>query len=286
MTDSRTLTNVFGVIGCPVGHSMSPAIHNHAFRSLNIEAFYHAFHVEKGELENAIIGIKALGIKGCNVTIPHKEAVIPLLDEIESTAKAIGAVNTVVNENGKLIGYNTDGKGFISSLKPYLTASLEESRILMIGAGGAARAIYFSLAAEGAREIDLCNRTVSKAERLIEECPAQTRSRALSLQAAEKELNNYDIIVQTTSIGMHPHVEEKPLNLENIKSSAIVTDIIYNPIKTAFLKEAEEKGCTILDGTGMFVHQAALAFEHWTGHFPDVSEMHDIVMKKLGGTPC
>ncbi|MFY4774849.1 shikimate dehydrogenase [Metabacillus sp. RGM 3146] len=286
MTNSRTLTNVFGVIGCPVGHSMSPAIQNQAFRSEHIDASYHAFHVEKKDLQNAVTGIKALGVKGFNVTIPHKEALIPLLDEIESTAKAIGAVNTVVNEGGKLIGYNTDGKGFISSLRPYLSASLHDSRILIIGAGGAARAIYFSLAAYGAGEIDLCNRTVLKAEKLIEECPVKAKSRALSLQNAEKELNNYDIIVQTTSIGMHPHVEAKPLSLENIKSSAIVTDIIYNPIKTAFLKEAEEKGCKILDGTGMFVHQAALAFEHWTGLFPDVKEMHDIVMKKLGGTLC
>ncbi|MCD7033022.1 shikimate dehydrogenase [Metabacillus sp. GX 13764] len=280
------MTDLYGLIGFPVSHSMSPAIHNEALQDLQLDAHYHAFKVEEGQLEAAVNGLKAIGIKGFNVTVPYKEAIIPYLDEVEETASAIGAVNTVVHSEGRLIGYNTDGKGFYSSLKPLMTKKPEEAKMLIIGAGGAARAIYFSMATVGCLAIDICNRTPSKAEKLIEECPAKPISKALSLAQAEADLAGYDMIIQTTSIGMHPDTDSVPISLEKAGTDAIVCDIVYNPLKTAFLQQAEQKGCRTLNGAGMLAYQAALAFEYWTGIHPDAEKMKTTVIKKLGGSIC
>ena len=278
--------NLYGVIGCPIKHSMSPAIHNDAFKEKNIEGYYHAFHVEPAKLEESILALKTLGVKGFNVTIPHKISIIPYLDELDQTAGIVGAVNTVVNVNGRLIGYNTDGNGYIKSLLDVLKKPIAEHRILIIGAGGAARGLYYTLAYHGCREIDLTNRTISKAEGLIKDCPFENNSKALSLENAEQSLENYDIIIQTTAVGLHPNIDAKPLSLANAKRTAVVSDIVYNPIQTALLKEAEELGLTILNGVGMFVHQAAIAFELWTGQVPSTDKMTSIVYDKLGGTLC
>jgi shikimate dehydrogenase len=274
---------LFGLIGCPVSHSMSPLMHNDMFQRLGIDAYYHAFHVEKEHLKDAVQGIKALGIAGFNVTIPHKTAIIPFLDDIDEVASQIGAVNTVVNENGRLVGYNTDGPGFVRALSEELNIELEGKSILLIGAGGAARGIYFSLALSGAACIDLCNRTIEKAEQLISEQTLPVLSSAYSIEDAAQILEKYDIIINTTSVGMHPNINETPICLKNLKKGAAVSDIIYNPLKTLFLKEAERRGALIQNGVGMFVYQGALAFEKWTGRFPNISRMKQIVIQQLGG---
>ncbi|MGM0874344.1 MAG: shikimate dehydrogenase [Bacillota bacterium] len=278
--------NLYGLIGCPVEHSMSPDIHNDAFKEKNIDGYYHAFHIEPDQLSESVQALKVLGVKGFNVTIPHKISIIPYLDELNETAKIVGTVNTVVNVNGRLIGHNTDGNGYIRSLTHVLKKPIADHKILIIGAGGAARGIYYTLAHQGCQVIDLCNRTVSKAAELIKECPFKNTSKALPLEEAELYLESYDIIIQTTSVGLHPNINCKPLSLKNAKKSAVVSDIVYNPIKTALLEEAEELGLTIHNGVGMLVHQAVLAFELWTNEIPSVEKMTSIVYDKLGGTSC
>jgi len=279
------MKKMFGVIGDPIGHSMSPAMHNDLFQLYNIDASYLPFQVLKDDLETAVKGLKALGASGFNVTIPHKTAIMPYLDKIDPLAQAIGAVNTVKNENGMFIGYNTDGPGFVKGLEG-LAADLEERSALIIGAGGAARAIYFSMAKAGINRIDLYNRTIKKAEELVETCPYQVQSQVLDRANTERLLGEYQLIVQTTSIGMVPEVDFSPLTLENVSSKALVSDIIYNPLKTKLLKDAAINGAATQNGIDMFVYQGALAFEHWTGIFPDTERMKAHVLKQLGGYAC
>jgi shikimate dehydrogenase len=275
------MEKLYALFGCPVHHSLSPLMHNDAFRRTGIAAHYHAFHVEPERLQDAIAGVRALGIAGLNVTIPHKTAVMPLLDDIDAEACRIGAVNTIVNENGRLIGYNTDGPGYVRALEEETNVDIQEKRILLIGAGGAARGIYFSLIDRGAKQIDICNRTVSKAKQLIEERDAAVSSAVYSLNEAEQRLGEYDIVINTTSVGMYPNIEEMPLSLANLKEGTVVSDIIYNPLETKWLKEARKRNAVVQNGVGMFIYQGALAFEKWTGVFPDVEQMKKIVIEQL-----
>ncbi|MBT2686370.1 shikimate dehydrogenase [Bacillus sp. ISL-37] len=276
------MKKLFGVIGDPISHSMSPAMHNDLFDLYGIDAVYLPFHVSKGNLETAVKGLKALGVSGFNVTIPHKTDIISLLDKVDPLARAIGAVNTVKNENGLLVGYNTDGPGFVKGLE-YIAADLGSRSALIIGAGGASRAIYFSMAQAGIERIDLYNRTPEKAEELVNSCPFKVESNVIGREAAEKSLAEYQLIIQTTSIGMVPDTESLPLSPENISQNTIVSDIIYNPLQTKFLKEASRRGAAVQNGVGMFVFQGALAFEIWTGVFPDVDRMEMNVLRNLGG---
>lgn len=276
------MKKLFGVIGDPIGHSMSPAMHNNLFDVYGIDAVYLPFHVSKQNLEAAVKGLKALGVSGFNVTIPHKTTIMDFLDQIDPLAKAIGAVNTVQNENGCLTGYNTDGPGFVKGLES-MGADLGSRSALIIGAGGASRAIYFSMAQAGIKQIDLYNRTADRAEELVRTCPFKVRSKVLDRETAEKSLHEYQLIVQTTSIGMFPNLEGFPLSLEQLSRGTIVSDIIYNPLKTKFLEEASKKGAEIQNGVGMFVFQGALAFEKWTGIFPDTETMRRNVLRNLGG---
>ena len=277
------MKQLYGVIGNPIGHSLSPVMHNNAFEHLNMDAHYHAFLVEEEVLGEAVRGLKALGISGFNVTTPHKVAIMDYLDEIDPLAKQIGAVNTVVHKDGKLIGYNTDGIGFVQALQSISSEPLQEKRILLLGAGGASRAIYFSLADVGVKAIDIANRTRDKAENLVAGCLANVNSHALSLEHAAKAQGEYDIIIQTTTIGMHPHVEHTPLEIRSLKKGAIVSDIIYNPFETKILGDAKEQGAIIQNGIDMFVYQGALAFEMWTGCVPNIDRMKQVVMRELGG---
>jgi shikimate dehydrogenase len=271
---------LFAVLGYPIGHSMSPIMLNDVLSYYEIDAHYHPFKVSPEELEIAIRGLKAIGISGFNVTIPHKSAIIPFLDSVDDLALSIGAVNTVVNDNGKLVGYNTDGYGFIKGLEPYIS-SFSDKKVLVIGAGGAARAIYFTMAKMKPLALDITNRTVIKATELIKACPFESNSRALSLDEAEVQLNEYDVVIQTTMIGMYPNVLETPISLKKLNNQALVCDIVYNPLETQFLKEARQKGATVQNGVEMFVYQGALAFEKWTGIFPDVKRMRENVLRQL-----
>jgi len=277
------MKQLYGVIGNPIGHSLSPVMHNDAFEHLNMDAHYHAFLVEEAALGEAVKGLKALGISGFNVTTPHKVAIMEYLDEVAPLAEQIGAVNTVVHRDGKLIGYNTDGIGFVRALQSISKEPLQEKRILLLGAGGASRAIYFSLADVGVKAIDIANRTRDKAENLVAGCLANVNSHALSLEHAAKAQGEYDIIIQTTTIGMHPHVEYTPLEIRSLKQGTIVSDIIYNPFETKILGDAKEQGAIIQNGIDMFVYQGALAFEMWTGCVPNIDRMKQLVMRKLGG---
>ncbi|WP_017755861.1 shikimate dehydrogenase [Calidifontibacillus oryziterrae] len=274
---------LFGLIGHPVGHSMSPFMHNDQFANLGIDGHYHAFDVHPKDLEAAIQGIRVLGISGFNITIPHKVNVIQYLDEVDEEAKQIGAVNTVVNKNGKLIGYNTDGKGFVVSLMQLAGDSVLHKKMLLVGAGGAARGIYITLARLGVQHIDIANRTVEKANELIASCSFPITSNALSIIEAEKNLFNYEIIINTTSVGMSPQTGMIPIDLKNMKAGTILSDIIYNPIETKWLKLGRSLGGVVQNGVGMFVGQGALAFELWTGQKPDFKGMEKIVRTQLGG---
>ncbi|WP_339200330.1 shikimate dehydrogenase [Peribacillus sp. FSL P2-0133] len=280
------MKKIYGVMGDPIAHSMSPDIHNDAFEKENIEAVYHHFHVTKEGLNDAVKGMKALGIEGFNITIPHKTSIIPFLDEVDELALAIGAVNTVVNKNGRFIGYNTDGKGFFKSLCDEISGDIKAKKTLVIGAGGAARAIYFTLVKEGVKQVDIANRTKERAAQLVSDCPYDKVSKALSIIEAEESLSQYDLIIQTTSSGMSPELDHSPLKVDQLKTGTIVSDIIYNPLQTKLLREAGEKGAETQNGLGMFINQAALAFEIWTGIMPDTARMTDIVLNKLGGNTC
>ncbi|ASS91990.1 MULTISPECIES: shikimate dehydrogenase [Aeribacillus] len=279
------MEQVYGVIGDPIGHSLSPLIHNDAFDYLNMNARYHAFQVKGEELEQAVKGMKALGIKGFNVTVPHKVSIIPFLDELDESAQLLHAVNTVKNEDGRLIGFNTDGYGFYLSLKEHIdNTNPRDLKVLLIGAGGAARAIYTTLAKEGFAFIDIVNRTAERAHLLKENCSYETKGNVYSFQQLDQTSNEYDVIIQTTSIGMKPNIEEKPIELTGrVHGGTVVADIIYNPLKTMLLKEAEKLGLKTVDGVGMFVYQGACAFQIWTNAEPDVSRMKKLVYEKLGG---
>ncbi|WP_404428781.1 shikimate dehydrogenase [Sutcliffiella horikoshii] len=278
------MKSLYGVIGSPIAHSMSPLIHNNAFLQNGMDAHYHAFHVEPDQLETAVAGMRALGVTGFNVTIPHKEAIIPLLDSVEDAALQIGAVNTVVNKDGKLIGYNTDGRGYVEALKEVV--GLKDKHVLIIGAGGAARAIFYTLALEEGIQLDICNRTVSKSEDLIKEFSLERIARSITVDQAAKEIKNYDVVVQTTSVGMFPQINDTPLPLVSVKNHAVFSDIIYNPIETKLLREAKALGAITQNGVHMFAYQAALAFEIWTGKFPDTDRMKKLVEEHLGGKTC
>jgi shikimate dehydrogenase len=281
----KQMKKLYAVIGDPIGHSMSPVMHNDLFSFYQVDAYYLPFQVKDDDLQTAVNGLKAIGVGGFNVTVPHKSRIIPFLDEVDELAASIGAVNTVVNDGGKLIGYNTDGPGFLKGLS-ILMPSLKEKKVLMIGAGGAARAIYFTLAKEKPQTIDIANRTIDKAQSLIEACPYHVISSACPLAEAERNLAKYDLIIQTTLIGMSPKVSDQPLMLDNLKQGAMVCDIIYNPLETQFLHEARLKGAKTQNGIDMFVFQGALAFEKWTGIFPDVQRMREITLTQLGGHKC
>ncbi|MBU8787717.1 MULTISPECIES: shikimate dehydrogenase [Bacillus] len=274
---------IYGLIGNPVAHSMSPDIHNAALKDLSLDGYYHAFRVESDDLEDAVKGMRALGIQGFNVTVPHKVEIMKYLDRIDESAKVLGAVNTVRREKEQLVGYNTDGEGFLKSLKQSLDQPVSELSILIIGAGGAARAIFTTLAAEKPKRLDVANRTPEKAEAFVR---LYDGTKAMSLSEAEGDLSVYDVLIQTTSVGMHPNVDDVPLSLARAKETCLVCDIIYNPLKTVLLKEAEAKGLKTLNGVGMFIGQAALSFELWTGREPDMEKMKSIVLRKLGGKEC
>lgn len=281
------MNKLYGLIGHPVGHSMSPLMHNDAFQQLGINGYYHAFDVSEESLKEAVTGFRVLGIQGFNVTIPHKVKIMEYLDEIDEEAKMAGAVNTVVNISGRFIGYNTDGRGYLKSLLKLIRFPLQQCNVLIIGAGGAARGVLAAMVNDGVTEITIANRTTSKAETLRDHISNNgCKIKIMSLMEAEQKAGDYDIIINTTSIGMIPNIEDVPMELTNVKQRAIISDLIYNPIKTKWLSQAEEKGLIIHNGIGMFVEQGALAFQKWTGQAPDTKRMTSIVNKQLGGNSC
>lgn len=275
----------YAVIGDPISHSMSPAMHNDLFEFYQIPAQFKPVHIKKGQLEEGINELKRQSYSGFNVTIPHKTDIIPFLDDLDPLSEAIGAVNTVINSNGKLIGYNTDGSGYIKGLH-FTMAELKEKKVLMVGTGGAAKAIYYTMASRGVKNVDVCNRTLDNAYTLVEGCKYSIQTNILTMKDAEEVVGNYDLIIQTTSIGMRPYEGMSPLALRNMNSNTFFSDIIYNPLETEFLRIARTKGAETQNGINMFVCQGALAFGLWTGIYPDIKRMTHNVLKQLGGIKC
>lgn len=266
-----------GVLGWPVGHSRSPAIHTAALASTGIDAVYVAFPVPPEQLPAAVGGLRALGALGANVTLPHKERVMELLDELEPAARAIGAVNTIVRDGERLIGTNTDGAGLARSLGE-AGVRLDGARVLVVGAGGAGRASVFGLAQAGAAEIAVAARRLEQAERLVEELAVSTRVplRAVDLrdEALREVAGRTDLLVQATSATLGDSAYGASfaavLPLSSLPESAVVVDLVYVPRETAVMKAAAARGLRTVDGLGMLVWQAALAFERWTGIAPPI----------------
>lgn len=272
----------YAVIGDPIHQSMSPFMHDAWFIENQLNASYSPHHIRSEQLEGAVESLKRLGCSGWNVTVPHKSAIIPFLDELDQTAKEMNAVNTVeVLADGRLRGSNTDGAGFVRSMEEQFEATPNLGNVLMIGAGGAARGISFRLLEKGYGPLYIANRTVEKAEALAAQLPNAT---ALSIDEAEKKLQDFDLIVQTTSVGMNFADAGMPLDPVTVKEGAIVADIIYNPLETQFLRLARENGAKTMNGVGMFVHQGALAFEKWTDTKPNTKTMIEKITATLGGT--
>ncbi|WP_128895878.1 shikimate dehydrogenase [Longirhabdus pacifica] len=277
----NTSSIMFAVIGDPIKHSMSPIMMNHAFNISGFNGVYTSSLVKSDQLGAAIEGIRALGFGGVNVTIPHKVDVMSYCDDIHEDARAIGAVNTIVNDNGKLIGYNTDGIGYVRSLMEETGTDIKDKVIVMVGAGGAARGVVYALSLQQPKEIVIANRTLAKAEQLadgIHDVP----TRAISLDSVSHDIiNEADIIINNTSVGMYPHIDETPINLHEIVKPVIVSDLIYNPLETKWLREAKAKGCVTHSGLGMFIYQGAYAFEYWTKKQAPVEEMRKVVYESL-----
>lgn len=280
-------TKITGIFGDPVAHTLSPAMHNAGFAALGLNFIYVPFHVSREALPAAVAGIKALGLAGVNITVPHKEAVLALLDEVVEEARLIGAVNTVVNRGGSLVGYNTDAIGFLRALQE---AGFDPAgrAAVVIGAGGAARAVVVALARAGVREITIFNRTLSRAAALAELVRAEgVAAAALSwadlASAGKKVVAAAALVVQTTSLGMHPNEAEfPPVPPEAFGPGQLVVDLIYSPPETRFLRLAAAAGATTQNGIPMLLHQGVAAFELWTGREAPVGVMRAALKKALG----
>jgi len=267
----------YAVIGDPISHSLSPFMHETWFAEHGIDAAYLPIHVEPSQLEKSFAAMKTLGISGFNITLPHKQSIVPLLGKLEENAMQMNAVNTVNLVGAEYTGSNTDGDGFVRSL---LVHSVDKAaKVLLIGAGGAARGIAFALKRAGFTDVTITNRTYRRAEELA----ADTNASAITLIESEERLADFAILIQTTSVGLATG-EALPISLERVKAGTMVADIIYNPLETPFLKKAEEKNCITVNGVGMFVYQGAIAFEKWTGIEPNTEKMIQLITEKLGGT--
>ncbi len=282
-------TKVIGLYGHPVEHSCSPEMHNAAFAKLGLDYCYVPFDVPPQRLSVAIDAIRALNMVGVNVTIPHKEAVVPYLNEIRGVAALLRAVNTIVNENGRLVGYNTDGEGFMRSLNA-AGVRLKGKRVVIIGAGGAARAVAVTVASQRPASLAILNRTVKKAE----EVAALVR-RASDMEAAAEPLDEIalkkfipdaEVIINCTPLGMEPDwVNQTPIPKEFLHKGQVVCDLVYRPRITRFLREAKQAGAKIVDGIGMLVHQGAASFELFTGVKAPVNTMRGAVIAALAAKP-
>jgi len=277
MIDGRT--ELYGVIGNPVRHSLSPVIHNGAFKRIGWNAVYLAFEIKN--LEEALRGIRGLGVKGMSVTIPFKTDVIPFLDRVKGLAKKIGAVNTIVNRGGRLIGYNTDSDGALEALEGKM--NLRGKRIVLLGAGGAARAIGFGLK-ERECQLVIANRTRDRGEALSRElkCHFLPMSSLVRMKAGELEA---DVIINATSLGMYPRDRETPIPKRLLREKMVVMDIVYEPLETRFLREAKETGCLTINGLEMLVCQGVAQFEIWTGRRPEIGQIKKDLRRALEREP-
>ena len=271
------MANTYAVIGDPIDHSLSPNIHNAAFRHLGWDHTYIAYKIPAGELSAGIGALKEIKIAGFNVTIPHKIEMMKFLDEMDTTCKVIGAVNTVLNEDGKLKGYNTDMIGFLDPIKKR-NLIIKDSQVMLLGAGGAARAIITAMVKEKARKITIVNRTLENANKLSEFAKKIGGNvDVVSLQEANELISDHKFIINSTSIGMNN--ESSPISTENVNENSVIYDIVYQPMNTDLIKKSKEMGATIIYGYEMLLSQAACSFEIW--HKTEAP--YDVMKKALLG---
>lgn len=278
-------TELLGLIGNPVAHSYSPLLHNSVLQHLKLNAVYVPLKVAPEELARAVQGVKALGFKGVNVTIPYKEAVLPFLDALEGDAALCRSVNVIENRDGRLIGHNTDGQGFLNALRD--EGLPETGKAVLIGAGGAARSLAFTLAMAGFGEVYLLDPELKRAQKLADEIKSQTPGKC---QAALMNRENFrkasrkaSLVVNCSPVGMHPRVEQSPVeDLSFLDENAALYDIIYNPVLTRFLRLGQSRGLQVLNGLPMFVHQAALTLKILLGVSPPIDYMKAVLANEVG----
>lgn len=275
-----TQTQLCAVIGDPVSHSLSPAIHNAAFEAAGLNYAYLAFHVT--DLPAMLTGMRAMpSFRGLSVTIPHKEAIIPLLDEVDPLAAAVGSVNTVTNDGGKLIGSTTDGLG---TLRAFADAgvSLDGKRVLFIGAGGAVRAVAFAVLRESkADSVTILARRPDRAEQLVVDLDDPHRTSAGPFEDISDAMHDHDVVIQGTPIGMEPDMDVSPVSADSFRADQVAFDMVYRPHETQLLRDAKAAGCPVVYGIEMLLHQAALQFETWTGEAAPLDAMRSAVREKI-----
>jgi shikimate dehydrogenase len=276
-------TRVYGVIGDPIEHTLSPVMHNAAFEALKLDCAFLAFKVKPAEVGNAIIGMRGLNIQGLNVTMPHKEAVIKHLDEIDPTARFLNATNTIQNKNGKLLGFNTDGVGALKALRANQIEP-KDKKILLLGAGGAARAIAYSLSKE-VGELVILNRTPKPAEELANLLKQVSNKKitvgVLSSETIETNLADTNVLINATSIGMKPNADQTPIKAEWLRRNLAVMDIVYNPVETKLVKNAKAAKASVVSGVEMLIYQGAASFEIWTSCKAPVEVMRKAALNHL-----
>ncbi|MFX1378068.1 MAG: shikimate dehydrogenase [Promethearchaeota archaeon] len=276
-------TKILCIIGYPIGHSVSPIMHNAAIKDLKLNFIYLAFKIIPENLEVAVKAFRALNFKGINVTIPFKQEIMKYLDEIDKVAQKIGAINTIKNDNGCLIGRNTDAEG---AKKAIMNAGYDISgkNVLLLGAGGAARALSYSIAND-ASKIVLASRTEKKAEKLINDLKQsfgiKAEPKIFSKNILKEESKKADMLINTTPIGMFPNIDKSPIPGEFLHEDLFVFDVVYNPLETKLIKDATKKGCKTLGGLDMLVNQGAYAFEWWTNKKPNVNLMKNKIIEFL-----
>ncbi len=288
MIDGKT--KILGVIGDPIEHTFSPAMHNAGLKELGLNYTYLPFHVLNNNLKKAILGAKALNFTGLNVTIPHKIAILDSLDKIDPIAKMIGAVNTVkfIEENGEkiAIGYNTDGFGCVKAISEII--NVKDKNVVITGAGGASRAIAFQIANSGINNLTILNRNYQKAENLANDLnnnliDLDVNINSYELDYLKKELDNADIFIDTTPLGMYPNVNDKPIATEEmLHEELVVNDIVYTPKETTLLKEAKKAGCKTVEGYKMLLYQGVRSFEIWLDIEAPVETMEKALLDVLG----
>jgi len=276
-------THLYAVIGDPIAHSLSPAMHNAAFQALGVDAVFLAFKVAPAQVADAVRGMRGLGIRGLNVTMPDKDAVVPCLDEIDEVAKFLNSVNTVFNDGGRLRGFSTDGAGAHRALEEN-GVKLAGKKLVLLGAGGAARAIAFELARES-EELVILNRTPEKVSGLAQVLNSKFQKKItagpLTSVNIERSLGDADVLINATSVGMCPDERRCLVKSSWLKSDLTVMDIIYNPLETELAKEAKAAGAKVISGVEMLVHQGAVSFEIWTGKAAPVEVMRQAVLSHL-----
>ena len=279
-------TSLVGLIGWPVSHSLSPRMHNVAFAEIEADFAYVPLPVQPENVEQALKGLAALNFVGANVTVPHKQAVMRYMDELSDAAQITGAVNTIHIQAGKYYGYNTDAHGFIKGMEE-VGCSAKGMRVAVLGAGGAARAVVFALARAETDSIVVFNRTAERAAFLVDDLADAFPDISLKFEVLAADTlagldNAVDLVVNTTSLGMHPHIDTSPWPVDvPVPRSTIFYDLVYNPIETVFLRQARAAGLKTIDGLGMLVHQGAFAFEKWTGRPAPVEAMRQACMSGL-----